>query len=129
MDVKHAGYNMEHLALVADDYDEVLEMLKPFDKNPPPFISHRDALTEFLSISTLTAKAKTDEYLIPQEDDFCTIRPAYQCEIDEKCKLYKDKCVQPSRIKPFRELSKEMGNRIQGKFTLKYEGVSENGPI
>ena len=108
---------MQHLAFAADDYDDIVEMLKPFDKNPPSFIRHRNALTEFLSISTLTAKAKTDEYLIPQEDS-CTVRPLDQCEIDEQCKVYKDKCVQPSRIKPFRELSKEMGNRIQGKFTM-----------
>ena len=31
---------------------------------------------------------------------------------------YKNQCVQQSRIKPFNELSKEMGNRIQGKFAF-----------
>jgi len=109
---------MEHLGLVANDHESVMEMLSPFQTNPPAFIRHRDPLSEFLAISTLTAKAKTDEYLIPQEDDSCSIRPLYQCEIDTQCKQYKEKCVSPARIKPFRELSKEMGNRIQGKFTF-----------
>jgi hypothetical protein len=107
---------MEYLALAANDYDDIVEMLKPFNKNPPSFLRHRDALSEFLSISTLTAKANTDVYLIPQEDE-CTERPPDQCE--DPCKMYKDTCVQSTRIKPFRELSKEMGNRIQGKFTTK----------
>jgi hypothetical protein len=108
---------MEHLALAAEDHESVMEMLRPFQTNPPAFIRDRDPLSEFLAMSTLTAKAKTDEYLLPQEDS-CSVRPLYQCEIDQQCKVYKEKCVSPSRIKPFRELSKEMGNRIQGKFTF-----------
>jgi len=90
---------------------------------PPSFIQDNDALSEFLSISTLGAKSTTDEYLIPQEDS-CTTRQIDQCEVDRRCKIYKQKrtykktCVHPSRIKKFRELSKEMGNRIQGKFTV-----------
>lgn len=109
---------MEHLRLVANDHESVMEMLSPFQTKPPAFILNRDPLSEFLAISTLTAKSKTDEYLIPQEDDSCNIRPISECEIDKQCKIYKRKCVTPSRIKPFRELSKEMGNRIQGKFTF-----------
>lgn len=90
---------------------------------PPPFIHDRSPLSSYLSISTLGTKSNRSDYLLPQEDDICATRPLAECELDKECNIYKDtkgtdKCVNPSRIKPFRELSKEMGNRIQGKFTV-----------
>ena len=105
---------MAHLELVTDEYDKMIQIFTQFDKPIPSFISRRDSLMEFLSISTLTAKKNTDVYLIPQED-VCTDRPPDQCY--EPCTIYKDTCVHSTRIKPFSELSKEMGNRIKGKFT------------
>jgi hypothetical protein len=89
-----------------------------FKVNPPSFIRENDPLSEFLSISTLGVKTTQDQYLIPQQEDSCTARQLEICELDNHCQLYKNQCVDSSRIKPFRELSKEMGNRIQSKFTF-----------
>ena len=92
---------------------------------PPPFISDISPLSEYLAICNIGTKRHNDTYLLPQEIDDCTEYSTRECEtpIDPitqlpKCKLYKDElCVHSSRIKPFANFSKEMGNKIQGKFT------------
>lgn len=75
-----------------------------------PFLIKRDPLSEYLSICNLGAKSTKDHYLLPQEEDPCSTRPHYEC--NDPCKIYDFKCVDGSRVKPFRELSKEMGHRI-----------------
>jgi len=105
----------DNLAIDGELVEPIFETLK---NNPPKFIVANDPLSEFLSISTIGTKTIKDQYLIPQQEDQCTTRQPVVCEVDDRCKLYKDQCVHSSRIKPFRELSKEMGNRIQGKFTF-----------
>ncbi len=79
-----------------------------------PFLRNRDPLSEYLSICNLGAKDRNDHYLLPQEQDPCSTRSP----CNDPCKIYDFKCVDGSRIKPFRELSKEMGHRIQGRHTL-----------
>ena len=107
--------SMEGLLHLVTDMDVISPMLKI--TNPKPFIHDRSVLSEFLSICNLGTKDKKDHFLI-HADDPCETRAIMDCETDKQCKVYKDKCVNPSRIQPFRELSKEMGHRIQGKFTM-----------
>ena len=52
--------------------------------------------------------------------DTCTEYAIDKCEIDKQCVVYKDhKCINKTRIKKFKEISDKLGNKIQGKFTLK----------
>ena len=99
-------------------------LIKLGTKLPPSFIHDQSPLSSYLSLSTLGTKSNRTDYLLPQEGDRCEPRPIEACEIDNECKIYKDtkgmnKCVNSLRVKPFRELSKEMGNRLQGKLTVR----------
>ena len=95
---------------------------------PVPFIRDISPLDEYLSISNIGTKQKSDTYLLPQVDDGCEQISIDMCttELDKYtqlplCTVYKSKdkslCVHNSRIKKFADLSKEMGNKFQGKLT------------
>ena len=104
--------------LVMNDSDIFIPLLQQFENLPPAFINNRTPLSEYLSISSLGSKKISDTYLLPQLKDDCVQIPLDDCLQQERCAVYKTRCVHKSRITPFRELSKEMGNKIQGKLTV-----------
>jgi len=98
----------------AYDDSEIFHPILEGFKTPPIFIKDRSPLSEYLSISNLGDKKRDDVYLVSQLYDAC----ANNVDCTDPCTMYKDQCVHKNRIKPFRELSKELGNKISGKFTL-----------
>jgi len=90
-------------------------------ENPLNFIDELSPFHEFLSISTLGAKSNTEKYVDKSEgNDTCEKYNKDNCTLDTQCVVYKDReCINKTRVKKFSEISDKLGNKINGKFTLK----------